>query len=79
MISSTLEFAEFRNTYFENLRLANFVQWNILNSIMFKWKNVVLPFAQLPFIFGGLDYILLTNDNISISANMKDNQKYFCR
>ena len=37
-----------------------------------QMKNVVLPFAQLPFIFGGLDYILLTNDNISVSADMGD-------
>lgn len=71
MISSTLEFAEFRNTYFENLRLANLsMEYSEFNNV--QMENVVLPFAQLPFIFGGLDYILLTNDNISISANMKD-------
>lgn len=71
MLSSSLEFAEFQNTYFENLRLANLsMEYSEFNHV--KMNNVILPFAQLPFIFGGLDYIMSTQDNISISANMGD-------
>lgn len=71
ILSSSLEFAEFQNTYFENLRLANLsLEYSEFSNV--KMEKVILPFAQLPFIFGGLDYILSTNDNITISANMKN-------
>lgn len=69
MLSSSLEFATFENTYFEDLRLANLsMEYSEFNHI--QMKNVILPFAQLPFIFGGLDYIMSTKDRITISANM---------
>jgi len=69
MLSSSLEFAEFQNTYFENLRLANLsIEYSEFNHV--RMNYVVLPFSQLPFVFGGLDYVISTKDNISISANM---------
>lgn len=69
MLSSSLEFAEFQNTYFENLRLANLsMEYSEFNHV--HMNHVILPFAQLPFIFGGLDYVISTRDNIAISANM---------
>ena len=69
MLSSSFEFAGFQNTYFENLRLANLsMEYSEFNHI--EMNRVVLPFAQLPFIFGGLDYVISTQDDVSISANM---------
>ncbi|MBM6855180.1 pentapeptide repeat-containing protein [Mediterraneibacter glycyrrhizinilyticus] len=73
MLSSSLEFAEFQNTYFENLRLANLsMEYSEFRKV--HMDNVILPFAQLPLIFGGLDYILSTSDHIAISADMGDIQ-----
>ncbi len=69
ILSTSLEFAQFQNTYFEDLRLANLsMEYAEFNQV--HMKSVVLPFAQLPFIFGGLDYVMSTSDQISISANM---------
>lgn len=69
MLSSSLEFAIFDNTYFEDLRLANLsMEYSEFSHV--QMKNVILPFAQLPFIFGGLDYIMSTKDSITVSANI---------
>lgn len=69
ILSTSLEFAQFQNTYFEDIRLANLsMEYAEFNQV--HMHNVVLPFSQLPFIFGGLDYVMSTNDRISISANM---------
>lgn len=69
LLSSSFEFAEFENCYFENMRLANLsMEYSEFNNI--HMDHVILPFAQLPFIFGGLDYILSTKDRIAISADM---------
>lgn len=69
ILSTSLEFAQFQNTYFEDLRLANLsMEYAEFNHV--HMHNVVLPFAQLPYIFGGLDYVMSTKDQISISANM---------
>lgn len=73
MLSSSLEFAEFENTCFQDLRLANLsMEYSEFNHV--KMKDVILPFAQLPFIFGGLDYIMSTKDSITISADMDEIQ-----
>lgn len=69
ILSASLEFAEFQNTYFENLRLANLsMEYSEFNHV--HMNHVILPFAQLPFIFGGLDYVMSTRDDITISANI---------
>lgn len=69
ILSSSFEFAEFENTYFEDLRLANLsMEYSEFNNVVMK--DVILPFAQLPFIFGGLDYIMTTKDPIAVSADM---------
>lgn len=53
MLLSSFEFAEFENIYF---RRANFsMDYSEFNHI--KINHVILPFTQLPFIFGGLDYL----------------------
>jgi hypothetical protein len=37
--------------------------------------NAVFPFAQLPYIFGGLEYVLTTTDDIGISSKKDDTNK----
>lgn len=69
MLSSSLEFAEFQNTRFEDMRLANLsMEYSEFKDV--HMDRVILPFAQIPFIFGGLDYILSTSDSVTISADM---------
>lgn len=73
LLSSSFEFAEFENCCFENMRLANLsMEYSEFQNV--HMDQVILPFAQLPFIFGGLDYILSTKDHIEISADMGDVQ-----
>lgn len=71
LLSTSLEFSIFTDSTFRDLRLANLsMEYSEFDNV--HMNNVILPFAQLPFIFNGLDYILNTNDKIAISANMKD-------
>lgn len=74
---STLESACFSECKFKNLN------WRDLNLeytelIKPEMNNVVLPFFQIPYIFGALDYLVGTTDNVRISFKKSsiDIQKY---
>lgn len=57
------------NVSFENLRLCN-LNLEFSNFKHIRSKNIVIAFSQLPYIFGGLDYILNTTDNVRISSHI---------
>ena len=53
----------------ENVRLTNMnMEFSTFQDL--STKNVVFPFGQLPYIFGGLQYVLETNDNVRISSHI---------
>lgn len=59
----------FDAVHFEGHRLTN------MNLEFSHFKNitmdkVVLPFSQMPYIFGGLTYLLNTRDNVRISSHI---------
>ncbi len=68
----TLENAIFKNCTFENMDMSdmNMDYVEVDNPTM---KNVVLPLAQIPYMFGCLQYILSTHDKISIASQSKSN------
>lgn len=67
MSYSTLEGACFSNCKFENLdwRELNLEYVEFINPSM---NNVVLPFFQIPYIFGILHYLSITQDNVKIAT-----------
>lgn len=58
------ESVEINNVRFTNLNL----EYALFENI--KTNNTVLPFSQIPYIFGGIDYLLNTNDNVRISSHI---------
>lgn len=65
---STLESACFKKCIFEN------IDWRYLNLeyvefINPRMNNVVLPSVQIPFMFGMLNYLCETEDDVNIFAN----------
>jgi len=63
--------AVLENVYLENVRLAN-MNLEFCEFQKIKTKNVVLPFSQLPYIFGGLQYLMETSDNVRVSSHIND-------
>ena len=65
---STLESACFSKCIFKNIdwRNLNLEYVEFINPYM---SNVILPSAQIPFMFGMLNYLNETRDDIKISAN----------
>lgn len=65
--------AVLQDVTFENVRLTNinveFALFELLHT-----QNVVLPFSQLPYIFGGLQYLLQTTDNVRISSHINSTE-----
>lgn len=65
---STFENAILKNCTFKNMDLGNLnLDYVQLDSP--KMKDVILPFSQIPYMFGCLEYLLLTDDKIFISSN----------
>lgn len=69
----------FENTVFENI-IFNDVVFNDLNidysefhSV--KMQNTILPFSQIPYTFGLLDYIINTQDQVYITSASSPNKK----
>lgn len=57
--------------HFEDHRLTNMnLEFSHFEKV--TMKNVILPFSQMPYIFGGLTYLLNTNDFIRISSHVND-------
>lgn len=63
---STLEGASFSECIFNNLnwRDLNLEYIELINP---KMNNVILPFFQIPYIFGAIDYLSNTTDNVKVS------------
>lgn len=64
---SNFELCVFQNTTFINVDLSNLA----LKYVFFKdvkMHNVILPFMQLPYTFGGMRYVLNQADNVKIST-----------
>lgn len=55
----------------EEIRLTN-LNLEFAHFKKITMKNVTLPFSQMPYIFGGLNYIFETNDSINISSHIND-------
>lgn len=65
---STLESACFSKCTFENIDWRN-LNLEFVEFINPHMTNVVLPSEQIPFMFGMLNYLDNTNDDVKISAN----------
>lgn len=64
----------FDKVHFEDHRLTNMnLEFSHFKNV--TMEDVVLPFSQMPYIFGGLTYLLNTEDNISISSHVNKNNK----
>lgn len=59
----TLEGAIFEDCTFENINLSN-LNLEFIELKKISMNNVILPFSQIPYIFGGIEYIKDTEDNI---------------
>lgn len=63
---STLEGALFKSCSFSNVDYRN-LNMDFVDIDMPQMDNVVLPMDQIPFVFGALQYLKRTTDNVSIS------------
>lgn len=64
----TLEGAMFEDCTFQNLDLCN-LNMEFIELKNIHMDNVILPFSQMPYIFGGIEYIKDTNDDIRIGTD----------
>ena len=61
----------FDNVHIEGIRLTNLnLEFSHFKKI--TTKNVILPFSQMPYIFGGLFYLMTTKDSVRISSHIND-------
>ena len=58
------ESVEINDVRFTNLNL----EYSMFENI--KTHNTILPFSQIPYVFGGIDYLLNTKDNVRISSHI---------
>lgn len=72
--STTFENATFINSEFKNLELRN-LNLEYAEFINVKMDNVILPFAQMPYTFGGLTYLFETKDNVFLSSKINSEKK----
>lgn len=64
----------FDKVHFEGHRLTNMnLEFSHFKAV--TMEDVVLPFSQMPYIFGGLIYLLNTRDNISISSHINEKDR----
>lgn len=67
---SNFELCNFQNTNFINTDLSNLaLKYTFFRNV--SMNNVILPFMQIPYTFGGMQYIFNTNDKIKISTTNK--------
>lgn len=64
---STLENAIFKNCIFSNMDLCN-LNMDFVEVDDPKMENVLLSLSQIPYMFGCLQYIFSTNDNVRIGS-----------
>ncbi len=67
---SNFELCNFQNTRFINTDLSNLaLKYTFFRNV--SMNNVILPFMQIPYTFGGMQYIFSTNDRIKIATTNK--------
>lgn len=64
---STLENAVFKNCVFQNMDLCN-LNMDFVEVDNPEMENVILSLSQIPYMFGCLQYIFSTNDNVRIGS-----------
>lgn len=64
----TLEGAVFEDCTFQNLDLSN-LNMEFIELKNIHMDNVILPFSQMPYIFGGIEYITETDDDIRLGTD----------
>lgn len=69
---STLEGAVFEGCSFEDMNLNN-LNLEFIEIKDIHMSNVILPFSQIPYILGGIEYIKNTNDIVCIGTNSTKN------
>ena len=74
MSYSTFENTIFDCANFENVFMPD-VNLEFAEFKNIKMNNVVLPFHQIPFIFGGIDYLSSTKDNVWIYSDKHKEKK----
>lgn len=84
LVNSTLNRCRFRSTQFEGAIFDNVVldhvRFGRLNLEFVHFRNiccdtVTLPFPSIPYIFGGIDYLLNTNDRVRVTSATSSNNK----
>jgi len=65
--SSTLENALFKDCSFFDTNLRN-INMDYIYLEQPKMDNTILPFSQIPYIFGCFQYLMSTKDNVLISS-----------
>lgn len=84
LVNTTLNRCRFRSTQFEGAIFDNtvldHVRFGKLNLEFVHFHNVqcdtvTLPFPSIPYIFGGIDYLLNTNDRVRITSATSSNNK----
>lgn len=59
----------FDSVEIENVRFTNLnLEYSFFDNM--KMNNVILPFSQIPYVFGAIEYLLYTNDNVRISSHI---------
>ena len=67
---SNFELCNFQNTKFINTDLSSLaLKYAFFRNV--SMNNVILPFMQIPYTFGGMQYIFNTSDKIKISTTNK--------
>ena len=64
---STLENAKFNNCVFQNMDLCN-LNMDFVEVNDPEMEDVILSLSQIPYMFGCLQYIFSTNDNVRIGS-----------
>lgn len=59
------------NVYIENIRFTN-INMEFASFKNIHMKDVVLPFSQMPYVFGGLEYLMGTVDSVRISSHINN-------
>ena len=65
---STFEGAYFNSCSFENMDLS-LINMDYIQLEKPTMKDVTLPFSQIPYMFGALQYLHNTNDKVCVSSN----------
>lgn len=74
IISSTFENSFFGTAYLRDLELRN-INIDYADFSGVKMDNVVVPFSQIPYTFGGLSYLFSTSDNVWVSSKINSSNR----